>query len=62
MGSHQDMKDATQFLTEHRIVPIVSHVLGGLESAEEGFKLLEKGDQFGKVVINLHPQTGQPKL
>ena len=66
MGSHQDMKKATEFLAEHRIVPVVSHVLDGLESAEEGFELLKKGNQFGKVtIINLH-RTGatsvQPKL
>ena len=63
-GSHQDMKNATEFLAEYRIVPVVSHVLEGLESAEEGFELLKKGDQFGKVIINLH-RTGasvQPKL
>ncbi|KAF8876125.1 hypothetical protein CPB84DRAFT_1883223 [Gymnopilus junonius] len=53
MGSKQDMKDATDFLATHRIVPIVSHVLDGLESAEEGFELIKRGDQFGKVVIKL---------
>jgi len=53
MGSKQDMKDATDFLAAHRIVPIVSHVLDGLKSAEEGFELLRRGDQFGKVVIKL---------
>ncbi len=53
MGSLQDMRDATAFLEEHRIVPVVSHVLEGLESAEEGFEILKKGDQFGKVVIRI---------
>ena len=31
MGSKQDLIDATQFLAQHRIVPIVSDVLDGLE-------------------------------
>ena len=63
MGSYKDMKEATEFLAEHRIVPVVSHVLDGLESAEEGFELLKKGDQFGKVIINLHHlHHVQPKL
>ncbi|KAG7442484.1 NAD-P-binding protein [Guyanagaster necrorhizus] len=53
MGSLQDMRDATAFLEEHRIVPVVSHVLEGLESAEEGFEILKRGDQFGKVVIRI---------
>lgn len=53
MGSHQDLKDATDFIAQHRIVPIISHVVDGLESAEQGFELLKRGDQFGKVVIKL---------
>lgn len=53
MGSHKDLIDATNFMAEHRIVPIVSDVLDGLESAEEGFDLINKGQQFGKVVIRV---------
>jgi len=53
MGSRQDLIDATHFLTQHRIVPIVSHVIDGLESAEEGFEILKHGKQFGKVVIKI---------
>ena len=53
MGSHKDLIDATNFMAEHRIVPIVSHVLDGLESADEGFRLLDKGDHFGKIVIRI---------
>lgn len=51
MGSRQDFLDATAFLTTHRLVPEVSHVLRGLEEAEEGFKLIQSGAQMGKVVI-----------
>ncbi|CAA7271074.1 unnamed protein product [Cyclocybe aegerita] len=62
MGSHKDLKDATDFLAKHRIIPIVSHVLDGLESAEEGFELLKRGDQFGKVVIKLRNRNvSQPQ-
>jgi len=56
MGSLKDMKDATDFITEHRIVPQISHVLDGLQSAEEGFELIKRGDQFGKVVIKLRQE------
>ena len=55
MGSHQDLRDATAFLAEHRIVPVVSHVVPGLTAADEGFKLIAKGAQFGKVVIKVSP-------
>ncbi|KAI0957910.1 hypothetical protein AcW1_006149 [Taiwanofungus camphoratus] len=51
MGSHKDLVDATNFLAENRIVPIVSHVLDGLEAADEGFELIKRGEQFGKIVL-----------
>ena len=53
MGSLKDMRDATDFIQKHQIIPIVSHVLNGLESYIEGFNLLESGDQFGKVVLRV---------
>jgi D-arabinose 1-dehydrogenase-like Zn-dependent alcohol dehydrogenase len=53
MGSHTDLIAATDFLSKHRIVPAVSHVLEGLESAEEGFEIMKKGDAFGKIVIKI---------
>lgn len=53
MGSHKDLIDATNFIAEHRLVPVVSDILDGLESAEEGFELINKGQQFGKVVIRI---------
>lgn len=51
MGSHKDLIDATSFMAEHKIVPVLSLVLDGLEEADEGFEILKKGGQFGKVVI-----------
>ena len=57
MGSHKDLVDATSFLAAHRIVPVVSHVLDGLESAEEGFELINRGQQFGKVVIRIRHEN-----
>lgn len=61
MGSHTDLIDAARFVAEHHIVPIVSHTLDGLESAEEGFKLLEGGNHFGKIVIRVrHKPDARP--
>lgn len=57
MGSRQDLIDATDFISKHRINPEVSHVLRGLEDAEEGFKLLQAGDQVGKIVIKFPGRT-----
>lgn len=53
MGSLQDLKDATKFLNDHRIHPVVSHVLNGLEDADEGFEILKHGDHFGKIVMRI---------
>ena len=53
MGSKKDMIDATTFMAQHKLVPVVSHVLKGLESVEEGFQALENMDHFGKIVITM---------
>jgi len=53
MGSKADLRAATDFIAQHRITPIVWRVLDGLESAEEGFDLLSRGDHFGKIVIRV---------
>ncbi|KAG9313485.1 hypothetical protein JVU11DRAFT_5810 [Chiua virens] len=53
MGSRQDLIDATRFIAEHAIVPAVSHVLEGLEFAEDGFELMKHASQFGKIVIRM---------
>jgi hypothetical protein len=34
-------------------VPVVHTVLDGLDKAEEGFELMKKGAQFGKVSLSL---------
>ncbi|PFH51689.1 hypothetical protein AMATHDRAFT_58452 [Amanita thiersii Skay4041] len=61
MGSHQDLLDATAFLSAHKIVPVVGHVLDGLENAEEGFDLIRQGSQFGKVVLKFRDHASAPQ-
>ncbi|KAL1707146.1 hypothetical protein EV121DRAFT_278204 [Schizophyllum commune] len=53
MGSRKDLEDATAFMAKHKIVPIVSDVLDGLDAVEQGFDLIKRGGQFGKIVIDL---------
>jgi D-arabinose 1-dehydrogenase-like Zn-dependent alcohol dehydrogenase len=53
MGSKKDLADSIAFLAEHKITPVVSHVLNGLEEFERGFDLMKRGEQFGKIVIDL---------
>ena len=47
------------FVAKHKIRPVVSQVWDGLESAEEAFKVLRAGSQFGKLVLTL---KNDPKL
>ncbi|KAF9819802.1 hypothetical protein IEO21_01893 [Rhodonia placenta] len=53
MGSCSDLRAATQFIADHSIVPLVSHIVDGLEKAEDAFELLHRGEQFGKIVISI---------
>ena len=58
MGSQKDLRDATDFITEKKLVPVISHTVDGLESIEKGFETLEKGEQFGKVVVKIRSSPG----
>ncbi|KAF8315459.1 NAD(P)-binding protein [Clavulina sp. PMI_390] len=60
MGSRKDLIDATNFMAKHRITPEVSHVLHSLAEAEEAFKILQAGDQMGKIVMKF-PGTPEGK-
>lgn len=55
MGSQKDLEDATKFIAEKKIAPVISHTIDGFESIEKGFEILEKGEQFGKVVVRVRP-------
>ncbi|KAJ7205492.1 hypothetical protein GGX14DRAFT_522625 [Mycena pura] len=60
MGSRADLHAATAFLAAHRLVPVVAAVLSGLgvEAAEEGFEMMKRGAQFGKIVIRVADLDG----
>jgi len=62
MGSKADLQAATDFIAQHRIAPVVSRVLDGLENAEEGFELLARGEHFGKIVIRMDGSSTNAKL
>lgn len=49
MGSRDECWQAIRFIGEHQIKPVVDTALSGLDQAEEGFQLLKRGGQFGKV-------------
>ncbi len=50
MGSPADWEAMLAFIEEHRIAPVVSDVFP-LERARDAFQLMERGGQFGKIVL-----------
>ena len=52
MGSPSDWAMMVTFVALHRIKPIVSDVIS-MERAAEAFALMERGGQFGKIVVRV---------
>ena len=52
MGSPEDFAGMLRLVNQYRIRPIISHTFSFLE-ANEALTLLSKGDQFGKVCIEM---------
>lgn len=52
MGSPADWQAMTMFVAKHKLRPVVSDVFP-LDRAAEAFALMEKGEQFGKIVVKI---------
>ncbi len=52
MGSPRDWTEMVTFVGKHRIRPVVSEVFP-LARATEAFALMERGGQFGKIVVRI---------
>ena len=52
MGSPADWQAMATFVAKHQIKPVVSDVFD-LDNAAEAFALMERGGQFGKIVVRL---------
>lgn len=50
MGSPEDFAGMTAFVVQHRLVPVVDRVFP-LAAAEQAFRHMEAGAQFGKIVL-----------
>ncbi len=50
MGSRQDFRDVLKLLWGKQITPVVDRVLP-LSDGKEAFRILEQGEQFGKIVL-----------
>ncbi len=52
MGSPADWAAMTAFVAERKIKPVISATFP-LDRAAEAFALMERGEQFGKIVVTL---------
>lgn len=52
MGSPQDFADMVKFVEEHRIHPVLDKTYS-LEEATEALFRMEKGENFGKIVLSI---------
>jgi len=50
MGSHQDFRDVMSLVWDGRLRPVVDRVMP-LSEGKAAFKALERGEQFGKIVL-----------
>jgi NADPH:quinone reductase-like Zn-dependent oxidoreductase len=50
MGTHQDFHDVMELVWAGKLKPVVDRVMD-LSQGQEAFRLLEQGEQFGKIVL-----------
>jgi D-arabinose 1-dehydrogenase-like Zn-dependent alcohol dehydrogenase len=65
MGSKREFREMVAFVDKHKIVPIVSRSVKGLDNLEaiDGlFAEMEGGKQFGKLVIEIGDEDATSKL
>ena len=65
MGSRKEFKDMVEFVNQHKIRPIVSRSVSGLDNLDaiDGlFEDMKKGSQFGKLVVEISKDGYESKL
>ena len=50
MGTHQDFRDLTALLWAGKLKPVIDRIMP-LSQGREAYEILEKGGQFGKIVL-----------
>lgn len=56
MGSRCEFAEMVEYVKEHRIKPVIAQVVDGisdLRSIDDLFKTMQKGEQFGKLVVRI---------
>jgi NADPH:quinone reductase-like Zn-dependent oxidoreductase len=52
MGTHQDFREVTSMLWSGKLKPLIDRVMP-LSEGKGAFALMERGEQFGKIVLTL---------
>jgi len=50
MGSHQDFRDVTALLWAEKLTPVIDRVMP-LSEGIDAYRMIENGEQFGKIVL-----------
>ncbi len=50
MGTHQDFREVTSLLWAGKLKPVIHRIMP-LKEGRRAFEIMEKGDQFGKIVL-----------
>ncbi|KAI9096101.1 alcohol dehydrogenase [Phlyctochytrium arcticum] len=62
MGNEAEFADMLGFVEQHKIVPVVSQVVHGLEHAEGAFESMRTGKHFGKIVVEVCRKGVSPHI
>jgi NADPH:quinone reductase-like Zn-dependent oxidoreductase len=52
MGNPADWANLVKFVAQHKIKPVISDVFP-FDQAKAAFDLMERGGQFGKIVLKI---------
>jgi D-arabinose 1-dehydrogenase-like Zn-dependent alcohol dehydrogenase len=60
MGSRKEFADMVAFVREHKLTPVVSRTVQGLDiqAIDRLFDDMKNGTQFGKLVVEIQKPTG----
>jgi zinc-binding alcohol dehydrogenase/oxidoreductase len=50
MGTHQDFRDVAALLWAGKLVPVIDRIMP-LSRGVEAYGMMERGEQFGKIVL-----------
>lgn len=53
MGNDDEFSQMVNFISQHKIIPVVDSVYD-LKDANEAAQRMERGEQFGKIVLRMH--------